>query len=444
MTARITERLNARLGRWLPERRIFVRTDLDTRYVRLRPLTQALALGGAGLVALWTVVASAVLVMDMIGSGNLRALSARETQLHEARLTALAAERDRLADEAALAQERFALALGRISAMQAELLEAENRRRELETGIEVIQTTLRRAIQERDSARAEREALALALAGPQGISTEPGRMREAAETLDLLAAALAHAAAERDAYAAAAMEARSEVEEIALEKRLLEQRTDMILARLEEAVNISMTPLERILRNAGLSPDSILEAIRRGRAAQEAALTPIAWSSRGSVSEQELRAQGILEGLERVNHYRLALDRLPIANPVRAAVRFTSGFGMRRDPKTGARRMHTGTDFAGPTGTAIYATGDGVVREAGWHSGYGKMVVIEHDFGISTLYAHLSRIRVTEGQRVSRGDRIGDMGNTGRSTGTHLHYEVHVNGRPVNPMTYIRAANDVR
>ena len=106
-------------------------------------------------------------------------------------------------------------------------------------------------------------------------------------------------------------------------------------------------------------------------------------------------------------------------------------------------RMHNGSDFAGPTGTPIYTTADGVVTYAGWQSGYGRLVKIQHEFGIETRYAHMSRIRVVEGQRVSRGDRIGDMGNTGRSTGTHLHYEVRIGGRPVNPMKFIKAGRDV-
>lgn len=84
-----------------------------------------------------------------------------------------------------------------------------------------------------------------------------------------------------------------------------------------------------------------------------------------------------------------------------------------------------------------------MIIHAGWSSGYGRLIKIQHAFGIETRYAHLSKIRVKVGQRVSRGDRIGDMGNTGRSTGTHLHYEVRVGGKPQNPMTYIKAANDV-
>ena len=123
--------------------------------------------------------------------------------------------------------------------------------------------------------------------------------------------------------------------------------------------------------------------------------------------------------------------------PVQGSFRFTSGFGMRWG------RLHAGTDFAASHGTPIYATADGVVTHATWLSGYGRLIKIQHEFGIETRFAHLSRIRVQVGERVSKGQRIGDMGNTGRSTGTHLHYEVRVGGKPVNPMNFIKAARDV-
>jgi murein DD-endopeptidase MepM/ murein hydrolase activator NlpD len=140
---------------------------------------------------------------------------------------------------------------------------------------------------------------------------------------------------------------------------------------------------------------------------------------------------------------RLAATRLPYAMPVRSSFRFTSGFGYRHDPKGRGTRNHAGIDLAAPRGTAIYATADGFVESAKYESGYGNVVRIRHEFGFETVYAHQSKIRVRPGQQVSRGERIGDMGSTGRSTGSHLHYEVHVNGTPVNPMTYLEAAKDV-
>ena len=105
--------------------------------------------------------------------------------------------------------------------------------------------------------------------------------------------------------------------------------------------------------------------------------------------------------------------------------------------------MHEGADFAAAHGSPIFATADGVVTHAGWQGGYGRLIKIRHEFGVETRCAHLSRIRVNVGDKVSRGERIGDMGNSGRSTGTHLHYEVRIDGTAKNPMKFIKAARDV-
>jgi murein DD-endopeptidase MepM/ murein hydrolase activator NlpD len=121
----------------------------------------------------------------------------------------------------------------------------------------------------------------------------------------------------------------------------------------------------------------------------------------------------------------------------------TSGYGWRRHPTSGKSRMHDGMDFASSVGTPVYATAEGVVTFAGWAGGYGRVIKIQHALGFETRYAHLSKFGVKKGQRVSRGDRIGDMGNSGRSTGPHVHYEIRIGGKSVNPMTYIKAARNV-
>jgi len=135
------------------------------------------------------------------------------------------------------------------------------------------------------------------------------------------------------------------------------------------------------------------------------------------------------------------LASMPAILPVNPRnTRLVSGFGYRIHPIFRDRRMHTGIDFAGPHATPIYATGSGVITHAGWagrgFGGYGIMVMIDHGFGFQTLYAHLSRVNVRVGQRVNRGDVVGFMGNTGISTGTHLHYEVIRHGRRVNPVFF--------
>lgn len=133
------------------------------------------------------------------------------------------------------------------------------------------------------------------------------------------------------------------------------------------------------------------------------------------------------------------LASIPAIQPVRNdhLKQMASGYGWRKDPFTKVRKMHQGMDFTAKTGTPIYATGNGVVRKADNSvSGFGKHIEISHGYGYTTIFAHLSNYNVRPGQRVKRGDLIGFVGNTGRSTGPHLHYEVHKNGKPVNPINY--------
>jgi len=117
--------------------------------------------------------------------------------------------------------------------------------------------------------------------------------------------------------------------------------------------------------------------------------------------------------------------------------RITSNFGYRSDPFGGFNALHTGLDIAGDYGSPIQATADGIVELAGWDGGYGNSVVISHGNGLSTRYGHMSDIKVKVGQTVKKGETIGLMGSTGRSTGTHVHYEILKNGVPVNPISYL-------
>ena len=113
-----------------------------------------------------------------------------------------------------------------------------------------------------------------------------------------------------------------------------------------------------------------------------------------------------------------------------------SGYGYRIDPIYKTTKFHSGMDFSANIGTPVYATGDGRVVKVGWESGYGKLIKIDHGFGYMTWYAHLNDYNVRVGQKVVRGEVIGKVGNTGKSTGPHLHYEVHVKGKVVNPVNY--------
>ena len=137
-----------------------------------------------------------------------------------------------------------------------------------------------------------------------------------------------------------------------------------------------------------------------------------------------------------------ALDGIPQVVPA-TAQSITSGFGYRRDPFNGRGAMHAGIDFKGAIGSPIFAAAEGRVTFVGWKSGYGKAVEITHANGMMTRYAHLSRFDVTQGQLVEAGTRIAGMGSTGRSTGSHLHFEVRINDRAVNPRPFLEAAPNV-
>ena len=145
--------------------------------------------------------------------------------------------------------------------------------------------------------------------------------------------------------------------------------------------------------------------------------------------ESQEEIQGIL------NDQRSLLAAKPSGWPVKGWL--TSSFGFRRDPFNGKRKIHEGLDIAARTGAPVVATADGIVSSVKTEPGYGKMVTIDHGYGYRSLYGHNSKFSVKVGQRVRRGDQIASVGNTGRSTGSHVHYEVRLNGVPVNPQKYL-------
>lgn len=439
-------RLSAVLEQRLPEQRLFLKSDHGMRFIRLRPATQgAILLGLAGLLS-WTVIMTSVFLIDTISAGSSREQAQRESIEYQNRLNALSAEVALRTDEALQAQERFATAMDQVAVMQVRLLDAEERRRELETAVDVIQATLRRTMEDRDMARTALSDLRDAMQAETGTTeTVAARDADLRRAIEVLAGALDATSGQRDNAADLAAQATQEIAQMEHELALAQERQERVFRQIEEAVAMSMEPLDRMLTSSGIPTDRLIGQMRATYSGQGGPLMPIAVSTMGDgePDPMSLRANELLEQLDALNLRRMAAEQLPFSIPVQGAFRQTSGFGYRRDPFNGGRRLHAGVDFAGARGTDIVAGGDGTVISAGRHSGYGLMVEIDHGFGIVTRYAHLTRLNVRVGERVSRGEHIGDMGCTGRCTGTHLHYEVRRNGDPVNPMTFITAGRDV-
>ncbi len=151
-----------------------------------------------------------------------------------------------------------------------------------------------------------------------------------------------------------------------------------------------------------------------------------------------VQSKSLDEIVELAKAKKVMLASIPAIQPVKKEnlTRMASGYGMRMHPILKIRKKHNGMDFTAPKGTPIYASGNGKVIRAGRSSTFGNVVYIDHGYGYKTIYAHMSEIKTHKGANVKRGDLIGFVGNTGRSVGSHLHYEVHKNGVPVNPIHY--------
>tara|TARA_B100000787_G_C16177669_1_gene289970 strand:- start:385 stop:1707 length:1323 start_codon:yes stop_codon:yes gene_type:complete len=424
---------------FVPEKRLFLRTGSETRFVRLSPITQIIAALGSALFIGWAIIATSIVLMDTIGSGNFRDQARRDQVIYEDRLNELASERDNRTREALAAQQRFNTALAQVSSMQSELLSSEDERKELERGIDVIQATLRRTMNQREILQTELEVTVSRLDIESGAISNIDAASGVASAMDYVNDTLEDVAKERDSANVRALKAQSQTAGLELEIQFLEEKANQIFRQLEDAMTISVKPLDKMFSNAGLNTNRLLEQIRRGYSGQGGAMSAISFypNELGTKDLTVNRANNILAQLDKLNTYRIVAEKAPFSMPLKGSFRFTSGYG----PRWG--QMHRGTDFAAKSGTPIYATADGVVTRAEWWGGYGRVVYVKHAFGIETRYAHMAKIRVKKGQRVSRGQRIGDMGNSGKSTGTHLHYEVRVNGKDINPMIYIKAGRDV-
>ncbi len=154
-----------------------------------------------------------------------------------------------------------------------------------------------------------------------------------------------------------------------------------------------------------------------------------------AVRQSQLREQGVLQLWDSLSERQSLLISTPSIKPTRGW--YTSRFGYRADPYTNRPEMHAGLDMAAPPGTPVYAPAEGVISYVGYEAGYGKLVSIDHGYGVVTRYGHNSRVFVEQGQRVHRWDVISAVGNSGRSTGPHLHYEVRIHGIAVDPTNYI-------
>jgi murein DD-endopeptidase MepM/ murein hydrolase activator NlpD len=225
------------------------------------------------------------------------------------------------------------------------------------------------------------------------------------------------------------------------------QSETVLMAKTEARLDKSVSNLRAVVQSTGINPDQFIrEADKAANKAMGGPEIPLSQVHIEGISDPGF-TQTYLDAavvLDKLNALSSALSHVPLVRPVPTAdFARSSGFGVRLDPFTGRYAFHPGIDFAGPKGAVVHATAPGTVVFAGLRGGYGRMVEINHGFGIHTRYGHLSKISVKTGEKVTKGETIGRVGSTGRSTGPHVHYEVLYDNTVKNPRNFIEAGRHV-
>lgn len=363
-------------------------------FITLSPRVQMIAAGVAVAGMAWVFMATGTAVVQMIENAR----DTVKTQQMKSRYSQLL--------EDARANEDHAMALLNRKASEFEVQSAEFERRH---------ETLKRLLAIATHTGDERPAIGEVLMRPMIEDPAPRERR------------LASAPARND------------------ELELIKSDQDQLLADIEEGRTERAEELRSVIAMTGLQPE-VLEIQARG-----ATGGPFIAVSESATFAPEVdyedpflrRALRVASRLDEVSVLEKIVRDMPLGMPVGPEARRTSGFGTRVDPFTGKLARHTGLDFGGPNLTPIYAAAPGTVSFVGWKSAYGRVVEIDHGPGFKTRYAHLARFFVEEGDEVALGDRIAGMGSSGRSTGTHLHYEVWFGKRRYDPSDFLGAGRHV-
>ena len=417
---------------YFPSRQLLLKTGSDTKFFTLSSSTQAIIIFAVFIFVGWSLFSSLIFTFKALNLGGQEDYFARSNVKYEDRIEQISDEKYSYFQRVKDAEAKLREALEAIEDFQVEITKAQIREEELQSGILILQELIKQTKNNNFAGVEEQKNRLNNVTGLQQENTI-----NTLSKISILMSLLEETVKERDATKAKLVKALKKVDQLSYEADLSQQNNEQIFRQIEEALVISVKPLEKMFKSVGLDLNSILNVIRNTYSGYGGPNLPISKLPIDSLTINEKLAAKMVDQILELGAWRIAVQKIPFAHPLNETFQYTSGFGQRWGT------MHYGTDMAAKHGSAILATADGVINFAGCEKGYGKLIKIKHDFGYETRYAHLSKISVSVGQRISQGDQIGKMGNTGRSTGTHLHYEIRRNGKPINPMKYIRARQNV-
>jgi murein DD-endopeptidase MepM/ murein hydrolase activator NlpD len=275
------------------------------------------------------------------------------------------------------------------------------------------------------------------------LAAATGRNNQLGQTIRGMQRTVALIADDRSALRAARNELSAQVAFLEGRMTSMQATQQMIVQNLTDRARMTVQQIEKTIIMTGLDIDGLLDAAAARVTAGGGPFVPVARALRSTEERTMLASIQKLDGeVGRWEQLQLVLRNLPLSAPL-DNYQLLSGFGERRDPINGKRAMHAGLDLKNAVGTPVLATAPGTVVYAGWMRDYGRLVEIDHGLGVHTRYAHLKSIKVKVGQKVEFRQEIGKLGNSGRSTGPHLHYEVQVNGKPHDPMNFMEAGKYV-
>ncbi|MSO55041.1 MAG: hypothetical protein EXQ90_07995 [Rhodospirillales bacterium] len=415
--------LSALLARWLPERQLMLRGRFRVHHLRLTTGRQLAGVAVVLLALTWIgYTSNSVLRYDAV-------LASRDEQIDEARSAAKALT-ERLAD----AQLRLGATTDDLSQIRSRLQDATTQNANLKDTLANLENGLKSSETDRAQATATGERLQTDLASLRGTIkglNERGKTLRA--SLDSTQAELQAALSERNQARTDGSQLKRQIKE--LESRVARlhdtQGEAMIRLALQTVINLDAGSAATGPNADKISPDGKGGPFIAAKAGQGKPETP----AKGKPN----RLDAYFGQWQELND---VLKRLPLGSPLET-YQLNSAFGKRRDPVNGILAMHYGLDLAAKPKTPVLVTAPGIVVSTGWEGRYGRLVEVDHGGGLKTRYAHLAQILVKKGQKLSSRDSIGLIGSSGRSTGTHVHYEVLFNDRPMDPSHFLRAGQYV-